>query len=118
MKLLTIILLLSALLPSGVTLDAGMTEYGLTFTVRSDTARHVYVQLDPADGATVQDPIIYEFDLGAGDAFGRTVQVHGPGSVNVRVWVSDGGEAPATEARVSLPAHRTYLPLLYGAAVN
>lgn len=118
MRFVLALLLSALLLPPGVTLDASMTEYGLTFTVRTDTARHVYVQLDPADGATIQDPIIYEFDLGANQGFSRTVQVHSPGSVNVRVWVSDGGTGPAAESRVFLPAHRTYLPLLYGAAVN
>lgn len=112
---LLIIALLAALIPSGVTLDATMTTDGLRFVVQSDAPRHFYVQLDPVGGATIQSPIIYEFDLDAGESFGRVVSVSGPGSVAVRVWASDGGEDPVAEQVVVLPTRRTYLPLLYRA---
>lgn len=100
------------LLLAAITLSLAMTADGLLFIVQSDSPTTVYIQLDTQDGATVQDAIIYQVELGAGEGFGRTVHVQGPGSVRVRVW--DGSAAPSADQAIALPARHTYLPLVHG----
>lgn len=90
----------------------------LTFTVQTDIPRSFYVELDTTGGATVQGPSFYLFSLKPGETFGRTITAVGgltPGTVRVRVWASDGGEAPVAEQTVNVaarPAQRLYVPLL------
>lgn len=96
----------------GVTLDTTLTDGNLSFVVQTDAPRSFYVQIDTIGGASTQAPTIYQFELAAGEQFGRTIPVFGPGSIAVRVWASDGGEPPTVEALIPLPAHHIYMPLI------
>lgn len=109
---LLLLALLAFFAPAGVTLDTALMDGDLSFTIHTDAPRHFYVQLTPSDGAWTQDPTIYEFDLGAGESFGRVLPVFGPGHVAVQVWASDGLQDPVVESVVTLPAHMYYLPLV------
>lgn len=86
----------------------------MTFIVSSDEPRHFYVELDGTNGVSVGSPVIYEFDLAAGEQFGRrTIVTGGPsaGTARVRVWASDGEYAEHVlpiEKGFSIPL---YLPL-------
>jgi hypothetical protein len=103
-------LLIGALALPGVVLTMLPNEGGVLFIVASDAPRHLYVQVDGAGGARIQSPIIYEYDIGAGELFGRTIEVYGPGSVRVRVW--DGGADPSADTTYQLPTRRVYMPLM------
>jgi hypothetical protein len=107
--ILAFFLIASLTLP-GVVLTMLPNEYGVLFIVASDAPRHLYVQVDGAGGARIQSPIIYEYDIGAGELFGRTIEVYGPGSVRVRVW--DGGTDPSADTTFQLPTRRVYVPLI------
>lgn len=109
---LLLLAVLALFVPTGVTLDATLTDHTLSFTVHTDAARHFYVQVVPSEGASTQSPTIYEFDLKASESFGRVLPVIGPGRVAVRVWTSDGGTPPVAETVLSLPTRRLYLPLI------
>lgn len=91
-----------------LTLTLTPNENGVLFVIASDAPRHIYVQVDSAGGARVQSPTIYEYDIGAGEFFARTIEVYGPGSIRVRVW--DGGEGPSQDQTFELPTHRLYVP--------
>ncbi len=95
---------------AAITLTLTPNEYGVLFVIQSDTPRHLYVQIDSAGGARLQSATIYEYDIGAGELFGRTIEAYGPGSVRVRVW--DGGADPSADTTFQLPTMRTYLPLM------
>jgi hypothetical protein len=103
-------LLIAALALPGLTLTTVPNEYGVFFVIASDAPRHLVVQIDAAGGAQIQSPTLYEYDIGAGELFGRNIEVSGPGSVRVRVW--DGGGEPAADTTYELPTRRVYLPLL------
>lgn len=103
------------LLLAVITLTLTLTADGLQFVVWSDTPTTVYIQLDGQSGASVS-PTIFQTDLGAGEGFGRTVLIHAPGSIRVRVW--DGGEEPSADQTIQLPTYPTYIPLVHGATIN
>lgn len=108
--LLIICALLSALASPPVTLTAAMPAPGnLFFMVQTDAPRHFYAEIDTSAGLAAA-PAIFEFDLLPGETFGHSVQVNQttplhlqPEYVRVRVWASDGGEAPAAEQRIDVP---------------
>src|SRR5687767_13235520 len=107
MRLLFVLLFALALVPSGVTLDAALEANDLYFEVRTDAPRQFYVQIDTAGGVTLGASPIYQFSLGAGEGFARTIPVQGGltmGAVSVRVWASDGGEGPVAEQTIPVPA--------------
>ncbi len=103
-------LLVGALLIPGVVITMQSTPYGLFFFVSSDAPRHMYVQVDGIGGAQIGTSSYYEYDIGAGELFGRRIDVFGPGSVRVRVWTSDTNNAPAADTTYALPTFHFYLP--------
>lgn len=109
-------LLMLALLfvPAPITLDTTLANNELTFTISTDAPRRFYVEVQTNGGARA-DATFYQFDLAAGESFGRTITVRSPGTVAIRVWASDGGEGPVVEKTVELPSQRTYIPLIYRA---
>jgi hypothetical protein len=100
--MLALLTLSTSLLPGG----------GAQFTLTSNTPTHVYVQLDPEGGAVLSSPTIFELDMVAGETFARTIAVHGPGSVRVRVWTNDSGEAASADQVIALPTLRQYVALV------
>jgi hypothetical protein len=119
MRLVLAFLFASLFIPAApVTVQASIVTDGLRFMVQTDAPRSFYAQLDASGGATVQGPMIFQFELAAGQTFGATVPIgrgFTDGSIRVRVWASDGGVGPAAETIVdvtALPAQRVYLPLL------
>jgi hypothetical protein len=117
--MLVLLFVLSLLLPpSGVTLTTTLTDE-LTITIQTDAPRGFYVEIDTTRGVTA-DAVFFQFELAAGEQFGKNITVTilpvlhlSPESVRVRVWTSDGGEAPLIEQRIPIPTAsplRLYLP--------
>jgi hypothetical protein len=105
MRLLLAFLLFFAPLPPSTTLQASLTEFGVTFAVYTTAPASFYVQIDTEGGAIVQGDTIYLFDLDADQTFAKTVPAARgitPGAVIVRVWISN--DATVIEQRVEMPA--------------
>lgn len=117
MRVVLAFLLLFAPTPPSTTLQASLTEYGITFAVHTTAPGSFYVQIDSEGGALVQGDTIYLFDLDADQTFARTVPAARgitPGSVIVRVW--DNTSTTPTEQRVEMPA-RAGVQRVYGLIV-
>jgi hypothetical protein len=116
MRLLLALLLFLAPTPPNATLQAELTQYGVTFTVSTTAPASFYAQIDTEGGAIVQGNRIYLFDLDADQTFAKTVSAArgvADGVVIVRVWASNN--APVLEQRVPMPARadvlHVYVPL-------
>ncbi len=106
-------LIAAALLSPGVIITMQSTPAGLFFVVSSDAPRHLYVQVDGEGGAQIGSSSYYEYDIGAGELFGRRIDAFGPGAVRVRVWTAGASsEIPIADTTFPLPTFHTYLPCI------